>query len=338
MSQDYYETLSIDREASQKEIKKAYRKAALKHHPDRNQDNVKESEAKFKKVTEAYEVLSDENKKQMYDQYGHEGLQNQGYTPSDWHNVNINDMSGFGRRGSDIQIGVALTLEEIAKGCKKNISFARLEKCKECKGLGGSGVNCPECDGYGQKEIRHSTGFQQFRMITECRACRGSGTKITKKCSGCSGKGMKEDRPSIDVTIPAGLEHNQILTIKGQAHRDDFNIPRGHVHCVIQEIPHKVFKRKGAHLLYNKSVTFTQACLGAKVDIPTIFGETVALQVPTGTQPGQVLRLKGKGFPHPSSRQTGDQLVRIEVQVPKKVSTEAAKLLREFDKKTRKKK
>lgn len=347
MKQDYYDTLSVGRDASQNEIKKAYRKAALKHHPDRNKDNVEAAETKFKEVAEAYEVLSDSNKKEIYDQYGHEGLQGRGYTPAgaDWHNINVEDLiRGFGfggfssrpRRGSDIQIGIPITLEEVAKGCKKNISFARFDKCDTCKGAGGTGISCPSCNGYGKVEVQHQHGFQQVRMITECRTCEGTGNKITKECSTCNGQGMKESRPSIDIKIPAGMEHGQALTIKGQGHKDEFDIPRGHVHCVIQVTPHEIFQRKGAHLFCSKSISFTQACLGGKVDVPTILGETVALKVPTGTQPGQVLRLKGKGLPHSSGRK-GDQLVKVNIVVPKKVSTDAAKLLREFDKKTRNK-
>ena len=203
--------------------------------------------------------------------------------------------------------------------------------------MGGSGISCPDCGGYGKVEIRQQQGFRHVRMITECRSCEGSGTKITKECTTCHGQGMKEDRPSIDITIPAGLEHGHVLTIKGQGHKDDFNIPRGHVHCVIQVTPHNIFKRQGSHLLYSKFITFTQACLGDKVDVPTIYGETVTLQVPPGTQPGQVLRLKYKGLPHPSYNHTGDQLVTVGIKVPKKVSNEAANLLRKFDNKIKKK-
>ena len=344
MKQDYYETLEINQDASQEDIKKAYRKAALKYHPDRNKNNKEESETKFKQIAEAYEILGNAEKKQLYDQYGHEGLTNKGWSPSSsWSNIDIESIiNDFGfdfsfsnrkRRGSDIQINVPITLEDVAKGCEKNISFTRLEKCNHCKGLGGTGQQkCAKCSGYGKVEVNHQRNSNFIRMVTECPDCNGTGAKIIKKCTICNGQGMKKDHTSIKLTIPAGVENGQILTVQNQGHKDDFNISRGHVQCVIQIKSHKKFKRKNNHLICEESISFDQACLGDKINVSTIYDEKITLKIPPGTQPGQVLRLNKKGLLD-QYKNNGDQLIIINVKVPKKVSKEAAKLLRKFAKK-----
>jgi len=342
---DYYDVLGVKRDASADEIKKAYRKLALEHHPDRNQDDQKKAEVKFKEIAEAYEVFKDKDKKRTYDQYGHEGLSNSGYQPSDWH-VNLNEaFRGFGfgfggrqRKGSDIQMVLSVSLEDVAKGAKKNISFTRLEQCTSCKGAGGTGEQCSTCGGYGKVEVRHHQGFGSMRMITECRKCSGTGVKITNQCKTCNGQGMKEDKIQASVSIPAGIMDGNVLTVSGEGHRDEVDIPRGDVLCFIKVSPHSIFVRQNSHLMSNKSISFKQACLGDKVEVSTIYGGTINLRIPPGTQPGQKLRLKGQGLPQVRSGGKGDHFVQIQIEVPKNISAEAESLLTEFDKETGKSK
>jgi len=339
---DYYDILGINKNASDDEIKKAYRKLALKYHPDKNKK--KDAEARFKEISEAYSVLSDSQKRQVYDQYGHAG---ENRVHGGWHAVNPGEVSssffgsGFGfarqrrRRGSDIHVHVPVTLEEVSTGTKKRVTLERYTRCHKCKGEGGTGQSCTNCGGYGQ--VRHQQGPMQ--VITTCRACGGAGMQITEKCVTCDGEGLITENPTISVQIPPGIASNETIVVEGEGHQEELNLPRGHVGCVIQVKKHPVFSRRGQHLLTVQKISMVQACLGDKTAIPTIDGTKVEVRIPPGTQPGQILRVKGQGLPTLARGNMiigkGDQLLEIKIEIPTNVSPAAANLLKEFDKKCR---
>lgn len=342
---DYYEVLGINKQATAEEIKKAYRKLALKFHPDRNKAD--DAEAKFKEVSEAYNVLSNVEKRQVYDQYGHAG---ENRVRGGWsggmeemfnHFWSGGGFGGFGgfsnrrRRGSDIHIQVPVTLEEVSAGVEKTVSFERYTRCHKCKGAGGTGDVCSKCSGYGQ--VSHQQGHMQ--VITTCRACQGQGTKITNKCTVCDGEGVISEQPSVTIQIPPGVSNNEVLVVEGEGHQEELDLPRGNLGCVIQVRQHPIFHRRGSDLLTIKKISMVQACLGDKVEVPTIDGKKVEVRIPPGTQPGQVLRIKGQGLPTLSRGDMvmgkGDQLLEVKIEIPSNVSPEAAKLLKEFAKKVK---
>jgi molecular chaperone DnaJ len=342
---DYYEVLAVARDASQDDIKRAYRKAALKYHPDRNRDNP-EAETKFKQAAEAYEVLSDSKKRQMYDQYGHAGVQGSAGM-HDFSGMGIEDIfsmfgdifggmrggMGGGRRGGvDLEMAIELSLEEVASGVERTIEFDRHDLCERC---GGSGAEpgsqkrtCPTCGGYGQ--VEQSTGFGALfgRVITTCPNCRGKGTTITTPCSACRGTGREAKHRKLTVRIPAGIGHGQAVRVTGEGEPGD-NGMRGDLHVYVQIAKHPFFERQGQDLISRVPISFPQAALGGHIEVPSLDGK-LEVSIPKGTQHGQIFRLAGKGLPSLRSQRRGDELVQVWIEVPKKLNKKQEQLLRQY--------
>ena len=353
---DYYEVLGVGKGASADEIKRAYRRMAMKYHPDKNPDD-KQAEAKFKECAEAYEVLSDPNKRQRYDQFGHEGLRGSGM--HDFSRMNVEDifsMFGFddffsgifgGRsrrssrragptRGYDLETTVELTLKDIAKGTEKTIEFTRQDSCVECSGSGcakgSSPAKCPVCGGSGQ--VARGGGF--FQMVSTCRQCGGSGQVITKPCKKCKGTGRVPKKRVVSVKIPLGVHEGQGIRVSGEGEPGRGGGPRGDLYCYVRIKPHEFLQRDGNDLIAIVPISFTQAALGTTIDVPSLNG-TRRLKVPPGTQYGSIFRIKGQGLPDIRTHRTGDQLVQIIIETPAKLNSEQEKLLTEFAKTENKK-
>jgi molecular chaperone DnaJ len=342
---DYYEVLGVERKAGDEEIKKAYRRMALKHHPDRNPGD-KEAEARFKEAAEAYDVLGDAHKRAQYDQFGHQafgpggGYDGQRFTNMEDIFSAFGDVFGFGdlfggrRRagpqpGRDLKIVLDLTLEEIDTGVERTVSVKRLEHCAVCKGSGAKpgtfASACPTCGGRGQ--IHRNQGF--FTMATTCPRCRGAGTVIETPCATCKGAGKKQDKTEIKITIPAGIEEGVRLRVSGQGDAGDPGAPRGDLYCVVRELEHRLFQRSAADVICELPFSFTQLALGDKVEVPTLRGRA-EMSLPPGTASGKVFRLRHQGLPKLEGHGRGDQLVRVFIEVPMKLTERQRELLREF--------
>jgi molecular chaperone DnaJ len=343
---DYYEVLGVQRGASEDEIKKAYRKAAMQHHPDRNPGDA-QAERNFKEAAEAYAVLSDAQKRAQYDQFGHQafgpggGFDGQRFTNMEDIFSAFGDMFGFGegfgggrRRagphaGRDLKIELELTLEEIDTGVERTVALKRHEQCKTCKGNGAKpGTNitaCTTCGGRGQ--IHRNQGF--FTLATPCSRCRGAGQVIESPCTTCRGAGKLQEKAEIQINIPAGIEEGVRLRVTGEGDAGDPNAPRGDLYCVVRELEHRVFQRHGSDLVCELPFSFTQLALGDKVEIPTLRGKA-EMSIPAGTPSGKVFRLKGQGLPPLGERGRGDQLVRVFIEVPTKLNERQKVLLKEF--------
>ena len=348
---DYYEVLGIDKSASADEIKKAYRKMAIKYHPDKNPGD-KEAEEKFKEAAEAYSVLSDADKKAKYDQFGHAGVEGAGPDFSGgFGNLNdiLNDLfggafgggfggfSGFGGgfgggsrpqqrvyRGRDIRVRVKLTLEEIAKGVEKEISIEKNVPCTECGGKGAKNSSdiqtCPACKGTGQVQRVVNSFLGQTVTYSTCQQCVGEGKIIKNPCRTCGGTGLVRKRETIKVKIPAGVEAGMQLTLQGEGHAAKNNGINGDLLVVIEEHEHQDLKREGNNLYYTKIISVTDAILGAEVTVPCLDGEQ-KIKIDAGTQSGEVMRLRGKGLPSVNGYGgTGDMFVKIAVWIPKRLS------------------
>lgn len=353
---DYYEVLGVDRNADEDAIKKAYRKQALKYHPDRNPNDT-EAEEHFKETAEAYEVLSDPQKRSTYDRFGHEGLSGPfrggGFQWSNFtHAGDFEDIFGdlfgdlfggvFGRRGrgggarnrgSDLRVTLRLTLEEIAKGGTKKIKLTRFQKCETCDGAGtkpgASPRSCPFCHGTGEiRQVARSL-FGQFVNVVPCERCGGEGRIIEDPCPTCNGEGRARGTSTISVNIPPGVSTGNYIPIRGQGDVGPRAGPPGDCVVYIEELEHEHFGRQGDDILYELPVSFSQAALGEEVEVPTLSG-TTKIKIPSGTQSGTVIRFKGKGIPHLRSYTTGDELVRISVWTPTKLSDEEKRLFREL--------
>ena len=353
---DYYEVLGVQKGASAEEIKKAYRKLAVKYHPDKNPGN-KEAEEKFKEAAEAYSVLSDETKKARYDQFGHAGVDGAGPDFSGgFGNLNdiLNDLfgggfggfSGFGgfgggfgggqrqqrvHRGRDIRVRVKLTLEEIAHGVEKEISIEKSVPCPDCGGRGAKNSSdvktCPACNGTGQVQRVVNSFLGQTVTYSTCQQCGGEGKIISNPCRTCNGTGLVRQRETIKVKIPAGVEAGMQLTIQGEGHAAKNNGINGDLLVVIEEQEHKDLKREGNNLFYTKVVSITDAILGADVEVPCIDG-TVKVKVEPGTQSGTVVRLRGKGLPTVNGYGgVGDLYVKIAVWIPKKLNRDEKEIV-----------
>jgi molecular chaperone DnaJ len=339
---DYYEILSVKREASVEEIRSSYRKLAMKFHPDRNPGDA-EAEAKFKEAAEAYDVLSDEEKRQRYDRYGHAGLNDIGGAH---HFTNLNDifdlfgdiLGGFGRggrgqqgraHGQDLQIDVELDLTEAFKGTVKTLEFNRAEVCGECHGTrlkkGSRPAKCSRCGGRGAVVSRQ--GF--FQIQVACPSCGGRGEIITDPCPRCEGQGQVLAKRRLDVTIPAGVETGSRIRLAGEGEVAEVAGPRGDLYCRIRVKAHPVFQRDGADLLCEVPITFSQATLGGDMEVPTLTG-AASVSLHKGTNHGDIYRLKGKGMPDVRGRGHGDLLIRTLLDVPKKLTKRQEELLREL--------
>jgi len=351
---DYYEVLGIARTASQEEIKRAYRRLAMKYHPDRNNgDDKADAESKFKECSEAYEVLSDEAKRRRYDQFGHQGVNAQ----HDFSHMDVSDIfsmfdeifgGGFGRatrgggggvggraarpaRGYDLETQVELTLAEVASGAEKTIEFERQDACESCKGSGAkpgtSPTVCPQCSGQGRVAQQGFGGM--FRMVTTCPNCRGRGTVIRDHCPSCGGTGKQLRKRVVSVKIPAGVHEGQAVRIVGEGEAGESGAPPGDLHCYITIRPHPMFTRHNNDLVCQVPISFTQASLGGEIEVPTLKGSE-HMAIPAGTQHGEVFKLKGKGLPDIRSYRSGDQIVQIMIEIPRKLNEKQKQLLREF--------
>ena len=353
MKRDYYEVLEVGKNASDSEIKKAYRKLALANHPDQNKGDAK-AEERFKEAAEAYAVLSDSDKRARYDQFGHAGVDGQaggfggGFSNLDDIFSAFGDIFGGGgggifeqlfnrggrtraRRGASLRVDLSLSLEDVALGVKKTIDINRNEPCTKCSGSGAkSGTSpktCGTCGGHGQ--VVRSQGF--FQINQPCPNCHGQGEVIESPCPQCRGRGVQPKRRSITVSIPAGIEDRHVQRIGGEGEPGENNGPPGDLVVVINIEPHEAFSRHGDDLLTQTTIGYRQAVLGDSVEIPTLTGEVVSLKIPTGTQPGTRLRLRNQGLPRMDGYGKGHTYVQIQIHVPPKITTEQESLLRQFD-------
>jgi molecular chaperone DnaJ len=351
---DYYETLGVSRDATPEDLKKQYRKLALQFHPDRNPGD-KKAEERFKELSEAYEVLSDPQKRQMYDQFGHAANQgnpggfdfSQGFGAGGNFNDIFGDIFGDlfgaaaggrarggrrrgGRPGDDLRTSIDITFEEAAFGAEKVITVPKNVRCGTCEGSGAKPgtqpENCAQCGGRG--EVTFQQGF--FAISRTCPRCNGAGQSIPHPCETCRGTGSTQKRSQIAVKIPGGVDSGQRLKLTGEGEAGERGGPPGDLYVVINILPHDFFTRDEADVICEVPITFTQAALGAEIEVPTLEGK-VKLKIPVGTQSHKILRLKGKGLPRLGSYGRGDQLVRVIVEIPSRLSGEQKELLRKFD-------
>jgi molecular chaperone DnaJ len=347
---DYYEVLGVTKNAGGEDIKKAYRKLAMKYHPDRNPGDA-EAELKFKECAEAFEVLSDDAKRARYDQYGHQGVQGtHDYSHMDTSDIfsmfeeifggmGFGGMGGGGRqrqrggpqRGYDLETHVELTMAEVASGAEKTIEFEKNELCDTCSGTGAkpgtTPVVCQTCGGQGRVAQQGFGGM--FRMVTNCPTCRGKGTTIRDKCPACIGNGRVQKAKKVTVKIPPGVQEGQAVRIAGEGEAGDAGGPPGDLHCYIVVKPHPVFTRHNSDLVCQVPISFTVAALGGTIEVPTLKGPGT-LDVPAGTQHGDVFKMKGKGLPELRTSKVGDEVVQVLVEVPRKLTEKQKELLRQF--------
>ena len=350
---DYYEVLGLQKGASEDEIKKAFRKMAMKYHPDKNPGD-KEAEEKFKEVNEAYSVLSDPDKKSKYDRFGHAGVDPNGMGGAGFGGgfsgfggfEDIFDMfggafgGGFGgtnrrsanqpRKGRDIQKAITITFEEAAFGTSKKIELAKFVSCPTCKGEGtkpgSSKKTCTKCGGSGQISQAQRTPFGQFQTVTTCDMCGGSSKIIEEACPECKGQGKLRKNVTISVDIPAGVDNESVIPIRGQGEPGTNGGPAGDLYIVLNVKPHKIFKRSGADLYLEIPITFDQAALGAEIVVPTLEGK-VSYKIPAGTQPGTTFRLKDKGVKYTKREAKGDLYVKVSLEVPTKLNHKQKKAI-----------
>lgn len=351
---DYYEVLGVDRDATEDDLKRAYRQAAKKYHPDLN-PNDSEAEEKFKEVNEAYEVLSDPQKRAAYDRFGHDGANGQGFGGFDFEGFGdggLGDLfdaffggttGGTGRRrrgpvrGADIRYDLNITFEEAAFGTEKEIQVVRLEDCSQCHGTGGKEgaepVTCSECNGTGEISYTQTTAFGRFVNVRTCGTCGGEGTIVSDPCDRCRGRGKVRNRRKISVKIPEGINDGQAITLRGEGDIGERGGPPGDLYVYISVKPHKLFKREGYDIYCEVPITFTQAALGAEIDIPTLEG-TEKFKVPEGTQTGKVFTLRNRGISHLRGSGRGNQYIAVKVIVPRRLNDKQKDLLRQFEEET----
>ena len=352
---DYYEVLGVSKGASEDEIKKAYKKMARKYHPDLNPGD-KSAEEKFKEVNEAYEVLSDADKRARYDQYGHAGVDPNfgagGFGGGFDGGFDFGDLGdifgsffggGFGggrrtnpnapQRGESIRMAVTISFEEAAFGCEKEVTVERYEACDTCHGSGcAPGTSpevCPDCHGTGTVQVRRQTPMGVFATSSPCPKCGGKGRIIHQPCKDCRGSGMMRKKKTIQASIPAGIDNGQTISIRGQGNAGKNGGPAGDLLVTITVRPHELFRREGTSVLCEAPITFTQAVLGAELEIPTIDGK-VKYTLPEGTQSGTTFRLKGKGIPSINGRGRGDQYVTVYIETPRNLNKEQKEALKKF--------
>ena len=349
---DYYEVLEVTKESTVEEIKKAYRKKAIQYHPDKNPGD-KVAEEKFKEINEAYAVLSDPEKKEKYDRFGHAGVDpNSGFGGGaggfggfggfeDIFDMFGGAFGGFGggsrgrrnngpRKGSDLQKAVTITFEEAAFGTKKEIRLNKYVKCKTCGGSGAapgtSKKSCPKCGGTGEIRTAQRTPLGTFQSVSPCPDCNGTGEINETPCPDCGGSGKTRDNVTISVNIPAGVDNDSVIPIKGQGEPGVNGGPDGDLYIVINVEPHKIFERRGQDLWLEIPITFDQAALGDDIIVPTLEGK-VSYKVPSGTQPDTIFRLKGKGIKSVRGNRTGDLYVKVNLEVPTKLNSKQKKAI-----------
>lgn len=345
---DYYEVLGVSKGASDDEIKKAYRKLAKQYHPDLNPGDAA-AEAKFKEANEAYEVLSDSDKKARYDQYGHAGVDPNfgaggfGGGFGGFGDI-FGDMFGFGdsyqnpnapKKGQTIQTNLTISFDEAVKGCKKKVSITKNEFCTECSGTGAakgtSADFCQTCHGTGAVTVQQRTAFGVVSTTRPCPNCKGKGKVIKYPCKKCNSTGFQQVNKTIEVIIPAGIDNGQTLNVRGEGNPGINNGPTGDLHVNINVHPHPFFKRDGFNIWCEVNVTFVQAALGDTLYVPTLDSK-VKYELPAGTQPGEVFRFKGKGIQILNGRGKGDQFIKIVIEVPKTLNKEQKDLIKKLDK------
>lgn len=351
MKRDYYEILGLTKGASADEIKKAYRKVAMQYHPDRNPGD-KAAEEKFKEAAEAYEVLSDADKRAQYDRYGHAGVSGNGRGGFGGGSMNMDDIfSQFGDifgddifgsffggqqrgrggarargvRGSNLRVKLKLTFEEIARGVTKNIKVKKYVTCQTCGGNGAkdksSVQTCQTCGGSGQVRRVQSTFLGQMQTVTTCPTCNGEGSTVTAKCTACKGDGRVYAEETVSIDIPAGVQEGMQLTVSGRGNAGERGGPSGDLIILIEEETHKELQRDGLNVAYDLHLSFPEAVFGTQVEVPTIDGRA-KIKIPAGTQSGRIFRLKGKGFPAVNSYEKGDQLIHVSVWTPQHLSAD----------------
>lgn len=357
---DYYEILGVDRNADKKTIKKAYRKLAMKYHPDVNKDDPN-AEEKFKELSEAYGVLSDDDKRQRYDQFGHAGME--GFSQEDiFNNINFEDIfrgftfgggqGGFGsifedlfgggfsgspsntRPGRDLMETIEVTLEEVATGVTKELDVSHQKTCPHCNGSRaepGTNVNtCSNCNGQGHVRQVQNTPLGRFSTVSACPQCNGEGKIIETRCSECNGRGLTSTTNKISIPIPPGVETGSKLRVTGEGDDGINGAPAGDLYITIKVLRHDLFERDGQHLYYDLPISYVQACLGSEVEVPTIDGGSATVKIPAGTQSETTFKLKGEGVGHVNWHGKGNLYVRTHVVVPKKLSVKQKELLEEF--------
>lgn len=360
---DYYEILGVSKDASEDQIKKAYRRLALKYHPDKApEDKKKEYEQKFKDISEAYKILSNKDKRAQYDQYGQtfegssfggggfsqedfshfydafggkQGFENMGFDKI------FEEVFGFGRRsggsrqavyqGEDIHVDLEITLEEAFSGIEKELNLRRLTKCSECQGKGGENLKtCSTCKGSGYEQERNNSLWGLFVQQRPCSECGGRGEVPDKRCQKCQGTGRIKEEQKVKIEIPAGIQTGQTLRVPQQGEIGPYGGPAGDLLVDIRIKPHKDFIREGEKLIYNLEINFNQAALGDKINVPTPEGD-VNLKIPAGTQPGDKIRLRNKGMPQLYGGKRGDLIVKVQIKVPKRLSRKQKKMLQELE-------
>ncbi|MFA7078172.1 MAG: molecular chaperone DnaJ [Syntrophomonas sp.] len=348
---DYYEVLGLTKAASPEEIKKAYRQKAKKYHPDVNKDDENAAE-KFKEVAEAYEILSDSQKKAAYDQFGHDAFDPNRMGAGGFGGADFGGMGGFGdifdmffgggggqrrrgpQRGADREVRLDISFEDAVFGAEKEMEIMRVESCDKCGGSGAEpGTNsktCPQCHGTGQVRSVQNTPFGRFETVRPCNKCNGEGKIIEKPCSSCKGRGKVKRKRTINVRIPAGIDTGSRLRIQAEGEEGTLGGPPGDLYIVIVVRPHARFKREGYTLLCNLDINIVQAALGAEIEIPLLGGDIHKLNVPEGTQPGDVLTVKSKGIPHLQSHRWGDLKVLVNVKIPTRLNKRQKELLAAF--------
>lgn len=356
-TRDYYQILSVEKTADGEEIKRAYRRLAMKHHPDRN-PNDPEAEVKFKEAAEAYEVLTDADRRRRYDQFGHEGLRGFGAAGHDFSRMNADDIfsmfgdifgGGFGgraggggrrqgvARGYDLETEVTIELIDVLKGCEREVEFTRLDICEKCSGSGAKPGSKPEkcktCAGQGKVQQTGLGGM--FRMVTACPACAGRGTVIREFCDACRGKGRIPKKRSLSVRIPPGIMDGQAVRVRAEGEPPPPEVSptgeglRGDLHVVARVAEHDLYERDGEHLLMQMPLAFTKAALGAEVEVPTLDGRQ-KITIPRATQHGALFRLTGHGLPDLRSGRRGDMVIVTKIEIPRRLTGEQERLLRDF--------
>ncbi len=350
---DYYDILGVGKQATEADLKKAYRTLAKQYHPDVNKDN-KDAEAKFKELSEAYAILSDKEKRQQYDQFGHDAFK----TGGGGGGFGGFDFSGFGgfedifssfmggdafgrrqgrrggpQRGNDLKYSMDITFEEACFGVEKEVQLTRQQNCTTCGGNGAkpgtSPETCKQCGGTGQVRVTQNTPFGQFANVTTCSTCRGEGTFNANPCTDCNGKGKVPKKSLISLNIPAGIDDGQTISLRGEGEPGTKGGPAGDLYVSIRVKPHALFKRDGYDIVCDFPISFAQATLGAEIEIPTIDGK-LKHTIPEGTQTGSVFKLKGKGVRHLRSTSRGDHYLRVNVDVPQKLNKKQKDLLHQF--------
>ncbi|MCW3489320.1 molecular chaperone DnaJ [Dethiobacter alkaliphilus] len=348
---DYYEVLGVSKDASPEEIKKAYRRLARKYHPDVNPDD-KSAEEKFKEVKDAFDVLSDSNRRAQYDQFGH-AAEEGGFGAGGFGGQG--GFQGFGgfedifdtffggaqrggrrngpQRGNDLRYDMEITLEEAAFGLETTVDIPRSETCETCSGSGAKPGTQPEtcahCNGTGQEQVMRNTAFGRFVSVKPCDVCRGEGKIIKERCPDCHGNGQVRRERKIEVKIPGGVDTGSRLRVSGEGEAGLRGGPPGDLYIVLHVRPHEVFKREGNDIIVEMPISFAQATLGTELEVPTLDGKA-RVKVPEGTQPGTLFRLRGKGIPHLRGYGRGDQHVRVAVKIPKKLSGKQKELVRQY--------